>query len=62
MLYVLLHCCSDVRTAALLFCCIMVCSKGLVGGWVGGGCTASSVVGGWAVLYVGLFFLLFPVS
>ena len=44
LLYVLLHCCNA------------VCRKGLVGGWVSVGCTASSVVGGWAGPYVGVFF------
>ena len=42
-----------------MYCCtsiaILLCSKGLVGGWVGVGCTASSVVGAWAVPYVGVF-------
>ena len=56
--------CTAVRTAALLFCCM----EQRFGLWVGGGCTASSVGGGWAVLYVRVFlrpvgdepFFLFP--
>ena len=44
LLYVLLHCCAAVR------------SKYRFDRWVGGGCIAPSVVGGWAVRYVGVFF------
>ena len=44
--------CTAVRTAAApLYCCML-----RFGRWVGVGCTASSVVGGWAVPYVGVFF------
>ena len=43
---VLLHCCT-----------VAVCSKGLIGGWVEGALTASSVVGGWPAIILVYQFL-----